>query len=631
MNLVNNISYKEIKKIKLGATYSKNETTFKVFAPNRDKIDLVITDDYKKVRRDIYPMVKDEMGIFTVSLKGNYDEYFYNYIVEDKYEVTDPYAVSASINSMYSAVIDLGDTNPEGFKESKHPDIKENEAIIYELSVKNYTADQSSGVYNRGKFLGLAEAGTRYKDVKTGLDNIKELGVTHVQVLPIYDFISVDEDHSRFFHDDNYNWGYDPELYFAPEGSYSTNPLDPKSRVREAKEMVKAFHDRGIGVIMDVVFNHTFKTIDSNLNTLAPKYYHRTNPDESFSNGSGCGNELASEKPFVRKLIIDSLVYWAKEYKIDGFRFDLMALIDLETIKIAIKELKKINPNIIIYGEPWMALSSPLAYDQQIWKGRQRSNGFGVFNDDFRDAIKGDVNSYGKGYIQGIFNNKHAIETGIRGSIDIGNGDGFADDASETINYFNCHDNLILYDKLAISLDDTSDINSYVKLALGIIMLSFGKPFIYEGNEFNHSKKNDANSYRSPLYINAINWEDKENNKEIFTYAKDLIAIRKSIEVFKYTSHGEIEKRLDFIEGLDNSVIGYTLDKEYSVLINVNCHEIFIDRDILVNYLGSEEYNKIEKIFDKEGMNNMSIDISHGINLESLSVNVYKIGEAYGL
>lgn len=631
MNLVNNISYKEIKKIKLGANYSKNETTFKVFAPNRDKIDLVITDDYKKVRRDIHPMKKDEMGIFTVSIKGDYDGYFYNYIVEDKYEVTDPYAVSASINSMYSAVINLDDTNPEGFKESKHPDIKENEAIICELSVKNYTADESSGVYNRGKFLGLAEAGTRFKDVKTGLDNIEELGVTHVQLLPIYDFISVDEDHSRFFRDDNYNWGYDPELYFAPEGSYSTNPLDPKSRVREAKEMVKAFHDRGIGVIMDVVFNHTFKTIDSNLNTLAPKYYHRTNPDESFSNGSGCGNELASEKPFVRKLIIDSLVYWAKEYKIDGFRFDLMALIDLETIKIAIKELKKINPNIIIYGEPWMALSSPLAYDQQIWKGRQRSNGFGVFNDDFRDAIKGDVNSYGKGYIQGIFHNKHAIETGIRGSIDNGNGLGFADDASETINYFNCHDNLIIYDKLAISLDDTSDINSYIKLALGIIMLSFGKPFIYEGNEFNHSKKNDANSYRSPLYVNAIDWADKENNKEIFTYTKNLISLRKSIEAFKYTDYNEIEKRLKFIEGLDDSLIGYSLDKKYLVLINANGHEMFVGHDKLTNYLGIEKFNKIEKIFDKEGINNINIDISHGINLESLSVNVYKIGDAYGL
>ena len=455
--------------------------------------------------------------------------------------------------------------------------------------------------------------------------------MTHVQLLPIYDFISVDEDHSRFFHDDNYNWGYDPELYFAPEGSYSTNPLDPKSRVREAKEMVKAFHDRGIGVIMDVVFNHTFKTIDSNLNTLAPKYYHRTNPDESFSNGSGCGNELASEKPFVRKLIIDSLVYWAKEYKIDGFRFDLMALLDLETIKIALKELKKINPNIIIYGEPWMALSSPLAYDQQIWKGRQRSNGFGVFNDDFRDAIKGDVNSYGKGYIQGIFHNKHAIETGIRGSIDNGNGIGFADDASETINYFNCHDNLILYDKLAISLDDTSDINSYIKLALGIIMLSFGKPFIYEGNEFNHSKKNDANSYRSPLYVNAINWADKENNKEIFTYTKNLISLRKSIDAFKYTDYKEIEKRLKFIEGLDDSLIGYCLDKKYLVLINANGHEMFVGHDKLTNHLGIEKFNKIEKIFDKEGINNINIDISHGINLESLSINVYKIGDAYGL
>ena len=266
------ISYKEIKDIKLGADYSKNETSFRVFAPNRDKIDLVITDDYKKVRRDIYPMKKDKMGIFSIVLEGNYDGYFYNYIVDDEYEVTDPYAYSASINSMYSAVINLEDTNPFGFKESKHIDIDENEAIIYEMSVKNYTAEESSGVFNRGKFLGLSETNTKFAGVKTGIDNIEELGVTHVQLLPIYDFVTVDEDHGKFFDDDNYNWGYDPELYFAPEGSYATDPKDPKSRVKEAKEMVKAFHDRGIGVIMDVVFNHTFKTIDSNLNTLAPKY-----------------------------------------------------------------------------------------------------------------------------------------------------------------------------------------------------------------------------------------------------------------------------------------------------------------------------------------------------------------------
>ena len=625
------ISYKEIKDIKLGADYSKNATSFRVFAPNREKIDLVITDDYKKVRRNIYPMKKDEMGIFSLVLKGDYDGYFYNYIVDDEYEVTDPYAYSASINSMYSAVINLEDTNPSGFKESNHINIDENEAIIYEMSVKNYTAEESSGVVNRGKFLGLTESGTKFAGLKTGIDNIEDLGVTHVQLLPIYDFVTVDEDHGKFFDDDNYNWGYDPELYFAPEGSYATDPKDPKSRVKEAKEMVKAFHDRGIGVIMDVVFNHTFKTIDSNLNTLAPKYYHRTNEYDSFSNGSGCGNELASEKPFVRKLIIDSLVHWAKEYKIDGFRFDLMALIDLETIKIALEELKKINPNIIIYGEPWMALSSPLQYDQQIWKGRQRSNGFGVFNDDFRDAIKGDVNSYGKGYIQGIFSNKSEIEHGIAGSFVRDDGTGFTDDASETINYFNCHDNLIIYDKLAISLDNTDDIDSYVKLALGLVMLSFGKPFIYEGNEFNHSKKNDANSYRSPLSVNSIEWEDKKNNMSLFKYTKELISLRKEIEAFRHTSKEEISKRLRFIENLDESIIGYTLDDSYLVIVNANKCGMHIEKNIIENYINLDIINKFEKIFDKEGKNSIGVDFNDGIHVESLSMNVYKIGEDNGL
>lgn len=621
------ITYKEIKDIKLGANYSKEATSFKVFAPNREKIDLVITDDYKKVRRNIYPMKKDKMGIFSLTLEGDYDGYFYNYIVEDKYEVTDPYAFSASINSMYSAVVDLDDTNPEGFKESKIPEINENEAIIYEMSVKNYTAEESSGVFNRGKFLGLTEANTKFEGVATGIDNIEDLGVTHVQLLPIYDFVTVDEDHDRFFDDDNYNWGYDPELYFAPEGSYATDPRDPKSRVRQAKEMVKAFHDRGIGVIMDVVFNHTFKTLDSNLNTLAPKYYHRTNEDDSFSNGSGCGNEVASEKPFVRKLIIDSLVHWAKEYKIDGFRFDLMALIDLETIKIALKELRKINPNIIIYGEPWMALSSPLKADQQIWKGRQRSNGFGVFNDDFRDAIKGDVNSYGKGYIQGIYSLKSEVEHGIAGSFVRENAPGFTDDASETINYFNCHDNLIIYDKLAISLDNTHDVTSYAKLALGLIMLAFGKPFIYEGNEFNHSKKNDANSYKSPLSVNSVEWEDKKNNMDLFRYTKDLIKLRKEIEAFKYTSKEEITKMLKFVDELDESVIGYTLDDSYLIIVNANKSDMYIEKSLIEKYINPNKDGKIEKIFDKEGKNNISLDFNDGISVESLSMNVYKIGE----
>nr|WP_072537464.1 type I pullulanase [Anaerococcus mediterraneensis] len=634
MNLLKieeNLSYEKLKDIKLGADYCKEFTKFSVYAPTREKVDLVITDDYKKVRRKIFPMKKDDLGIFSVKIDGDLDGYFYNYIVEDDYEVTDPYAYSASINSIYSAVIDMDDTNPPGFKDSSSPDIKENEAIIYEMSVKNYTADKSSGVYNRGKFLGLTETGTKYKNLKTGIDNIVELGVSHVQLLPIYDFISVDESSQRFFDDDNYNWGYDPELYFAPEGSFSTNPEDPKSRVREVKEMVKSFHDKGICVIMDVVYNHTFKTVDSNLNTLAPKYYHRTNADMSFSNGSGCGNEIASEKPFARKLIIDSLIHWVKEYKIDGFRFDLMALVDIDTIKIAIKELRKINPNIIIYGEPWMGGGSSLAYDKQIWKGAQRSNGFGVFNDDFRDAIKGDVNSYGRGYIQGVFDLKNKIELGIAGSINYDDKRiGFAEDASETINYFNCHDNLILFDKLAVSLENMDDINSYVKLALGLVMLSFGKPFIYEGNEFNHSKKNDANSYRSPLSVNAIDWSEKENNKEIFNYTQQLISLRKSIGAFSETRSNKIRNILKFMEDLDQSVVGYKVDDKYLVLINANKNDFNIDRQNLSGFLG-ENNKKIEQIFSKEGICRVRVDISNDINLKALSINVYKIGEKHGL
>lgn len=625
------IRYEDIKDIKLGAVYQKDKTSFKVFAPNRQKIDLVISDDYRKVRRDSFPMEKDELGIFSVELEGDYEGYFYNYIVEDDYEVTDPYSFSASINSNHSVVMDMQTTDPDGFRRSSAPDIAENEAIIYEMSVKNYTSDKSSGVFNRGKFLGLTEKDTSYKGYKTGLDNIRELGVTHVQLLPIYDFISVDEDSDYFFNDDNYNWGYDPELYFAPEGSFATDPTDPKSRVREVKSMVKAFHDENIGVIMDVVYNHTFKTIDSNLNTLAPKYYHRTDGQGCFSNGSGCGNELASEKPFVRKLIIDSLIHWVKEYKIDGFRFDLMALVDIDTIKIAIKELRKINPNILIYGEPWMGGGSSLAADKQIWKGSQRSNEFAVFNDDYRDAIKGDVNSFGRGYIQGVFDLKNDIELGIAGSIDYSeHRKGFADDARETINYFNCHDNLILYDKLAVSLDNTNDIDSYVKLAMGLIMLSFGKPFLYEGNEFNHSKRNDANSYKSPLKVNSIKWEEKEENYKLFTYTKELISLRKSIGSFSYTKESDIRSRLKFMDGLDANLIAYKiLDKDFSYLVIINSgkSQSSIDSEKLVDLLNFNKSQFIKKIFAKEGKEETAIDLKGDLSVEALSVNVYKIGD----
>lgn len=629
---IKSLTYEEIEDEKLGAIYSKDKTTFRVFSPTSDTLDLLISDDYMKVRKNKYQMLRNEIGIYEITLEGDYSGFYYNYLVDNKYEVTDPYSFTASINSLSSVVVDMKETDPSGFRDEKLPQNLEEDAIIYEMSVKNYTADKSSGVRMKGKFLGLTEEGRSFKGVSTGIDNIKELGISHVQLLPIYDFISVDEDDSYFFDDDNYNWGYDPELYFAPEGSYATDPYDPISRIVDAKKMIQTFHRNDISVVMDVVYNHTFKSYDSNLNTLARGYYHRMNEDGSFSNGSGVGNEVKSENAFTRKLIIDSLCHWVREYKVDGFRFDLMALIDLDTIKIALKKLKKINPNIIIYGEPWMAFYSPLPLDKQILKGAQRSNSFGVFNDDFRDAIKGDVNGYEKGYIQGIFSNKTKIETGIAGSIRFDDRRiGFADDANETINYFNCHDNLIIYDKLAVSLNDTRDIDSYIKLALGLIFLSFGKPFIYEGNEFNHSKNNDANSYRSPLRINSIKWEDKLNNMDIFNYTKDLIKLRKSIKSFTKTKASDIKKSLTFMEDIDESLVVYQIksnNENYLVAINASVNEMKIEKEKLKTLV---PVNKIINIFSKKGINKTNTNVEEGLIVEGKSVNVFKIGEENGL
>lgn len=625
-------NYEEIKDINLGATYTKQYTEFRVFAPNREKIDLLITDDYRKIRKEKYSMIKKEFDIFYCKIEKDLDGFFYSYLVEDKYEVTDPYSKASSINSIMSAVVDFDKINPIDFGK-KFKANKEEDAIIYELNVKDFTANKNSNVKYRGKYLGLAEKNTKFEGESTGISHLKELGVSHIQLLPVYDFISTFEENDKFFDDDNYNWGYDPELYFNVEGSYSTNPYNPKKRIYEFKKMVKKVHENGMNVVMDVVYNHTFKTIDSNLEILAPNYYHRKNLDGSFSNGSGVGNELASEKAFVRKLIIDSLKHWVTEYDIDGFRFDLMALIDIDTIKIAIKELKKIKPYIIIYGEPWMGAESVLPREKQILTGSQRSNGFAVFNDSFRNAIKGDNDGYSKGFIQGNFYLKNQVEIGIAGSIDFDEKRiGFADDASEVINYFACHDNLIYYDKLKISLTDHEDLEYISRLGFAILFLSFGKPFIYEGSEFNNSKSNNGNSYNAPLSINGIDWQDKINNIETFSFVKDLISLRKKLEVFKLVKKDDIKKALTFVDGLEDFLLAYKINfegKKIYVVINALKNDVEID-----DYKRDKIFDKeieLVKIFDKEGNINKRLNVSDMKKFSKHSINVYIKGENYGL
>lgn len=625
-------NYEEIKDINLGATYTKQYTEFRVFAPNREKIDLLITDDYRKIRKEKYSMIKKEFDIFYCKIEKDLDGFFYSYLVEDKYEVTDPYSKASSINSIMSAVVDFDKINPRDFGK-KFKANKEEDAIIYELNVKDFTANKNSNVKYRGKYLGLAEKNTKFEGESTGISHLKELGVSHIQLLPVYDFISTFEENDKFFDDDNYNWGYDPELYFNVEGSYSTNPYNPKKRIYEFKKMVKKVHENGMNVVMDVVYNHTFKTIDSNLEILAPNYYHRKNLDGSFSNGSGVGNELASEKAFVRKLIIDSLKHWVTEYDIDGFRFDLMALIDIDTIKIAIKELKKIKPYIIIYGEPWMGAESILPREKQILTGSQRSNGFAVFNDSFRNAIKGDNDGYSKGFIQGNFYLKNQVEIGIAGSIDFDEKRiGFADDASEVINYFACHDNLIYYDKLKISLTDHEDLEYISRLGFAILFLSFGKPFIYEGSEFNNSKSNNGNSYNAPLSINGIDWQDKINNIETFSFVKDLISLRKKLEVFKLVKKDDIKKALTFVDDLEDFLLAYKINfegKKIYVVINALKNDVEID-----DYKRDKIFDKeieLVKIFDKEGNINKRLNVSDMKKFSKHSINVYIKGENYGL
>lgn len=625
-------NYEEIKDIKLGATYTKQYTEFRVFAPNREKIDLLITDDYRKIRKEKYSMIKKEFDIFYCKIEKDLDGFFYSYLVEDKYEVTDPYSKASSINSIMSAVVDFDKITPRDFGK-KFKANKEEDAIIYELNVKDFTANKNSNVKYRGKYLGLAEKNTKFEGESTGISHLKELGVSHIQLLPVYDFISTFEENDKFFDDDNYNWGYDPELYFNVEGSYSTNPYNPKKRIYEFKKMVKKIHENGMNVVMDVVYNHTFKTIDSNLEILAPNYYHRKNLDGSFSNGSGVGNELASEKAFVRKLIIDSLKHWVTEYDIDGFRFDLMALIDIDTIKIAIKELKKIKPYIIIYGEPWMGAESVLPREKQILTGSQRSNGFAVFNDSFRNAIKGDNDGYSKGFIQGNFYLKNQVEIGIAGSIDFDEKRiGFAGDASEVINYFACHDNLIYYDKLKISLTDHEDLEYISRLGFAILFLSFGKPFIYEGSEFNNSKSNNGNSYNAPLSINGIDWQDKIDNIETFSFVKDLISLRKKLEVFKLVKKDDIKKALTFVDGLEDFLLAYKINfegKKIYVVINALKNDVEID-----DYKRDKIFDKeieLVKIFDKEGNINKRLNVSDMKKFSKHSINVYIKGENYGL
>lgn len=548
-------------------------------------------EPYETIPMTFHP----ENGTWTASVPEHLYGKFYTFKVkhDGKWlnETPGVWAKAVGANGKRAAIIDFSKTNPEGWSEDKGPKVDNfTDVIVYEMHHRDFSMSPTSGIANKGKFLALTETGTKSPDGEmTGIDHLKELGVTHVHILPSYDYNSVDETNLQ---DNTYNWGYDPQNYNAPEGSYSTNPSDPSSRVREMKEMIKALHDAGIGVIMDVVYNHTAENDGSNFELTAPGYYHRHWDDGRYSDASGCGNETASDLQQMRDYIINSVKYWADEYHIDGFRFDLMAIHDTETMNQVAAELKKINPSIFVYGEGWTAGDSPLPAEQRALKENvAQMTDIAVFSDDIRDAVKGHYsNAEDRGFATGKPGNEETVKIGIVAAtahpqVDYSKGNNskfaYASSPEMIVNYVSCHDDLTLTDKLRKSMPDATDEErmAAAKLAQTIVFTSQGTPFMFAGEELFRDKKGVHNSYKSPDSINAIDWHLKAANRDQMDYYKGLIALRKEHPAFRMTTADQIAKHLVFdkIDSEKNhNLISYTLKdnangdswKEIKVIFN---------------------------------------------------------------
>jgi len=559
----------------LGAVYTSYNTTFKVWAPTVEKITVIVYKDFNDDIGEKHEMTKVEKGVWYIKLNGDFKNRYYNYLVLNggvEKETPDIYTKGASSNGEKGMIVDFLSINPINWENHKKPiPINRTEAVIYEIHVRDFSVSEDSGIENKGKYLSFAQKNTKTADgIITGLDHLKDLGITHVQLLPVFDFASVDETKG------GYNWGYDPYLYNVPEGSYATNSQDGTVRIKEFKTMIQNLHENGISVIMDVVYNHTSTTGNSPMDILVPGYYYRTDDDGNFTNGSGCGNETASERPMMRKFIVDSIKFWAKEYKIDGFRFDLMALHDIDTMKEVEKQAKIINPDIIICGEPWTGGPSSLPSYMQLRKGSQKGMQISVYNDAIRNAIKGDNDGCQTGFVNGGVGLEEEVKKGIVGGIKYNNEIyNFSQDPGESINYVSAHDNLCLYDKFEKSNSDNTSLEreKMNRLALSIVLTSQGVPFIQGGTEILRTKQGNHNSYNAGDAVNEISWSRKAEYNETYEYIKGLISLRKSQKVMTLDNASDVRKSLLFLESPCNCVayeLTSTFIGDYSKLIIIH-------------------------------------------------------------
>ena len=582
--------------------YSPQSSSFRVWAPTASEVKLLLYDNgneggaYKNTN-----MNRSDDGTWDLEIKENLKGKFYTFQIRigEKWldETPGMWVKATGVNGKRAAIIDFSETNPDGWENDVHPPLKNyTDIMLYEVHVRDFSISPTSGMKNKGKFLAFTERGTKNAaGESTGIDHLKELGVTHIHLLPSFDFASIDE---TKLNDNKYNWGYDPVNYNVPEGSYSTDPYNPVTRIKEFKQMVQSLHQSGIRVIMDVVYNHTAAAKDSHLNLLVPDYFYRMNADSTWSNASGCGNETASERAMMRKFIIESVVYWASEYHIDGFRFDLMGIHDIETMNEVRAALDKIDPSIFVYGEGWTAANSPLPEEKRaVKKNAKQLENIAVFSDDIRDALKGSwMHSEIPGFVSGIDSLEESVKFGVVGATQhpqvdytklIYSKSSYVNNPTQIINYVSCHDDMCLVDKLneAKPLDATpEELIRFNKLAQTVVFTSQGVPFLYAGEELYRNKKGIHNTYQSPDSINQIDWNFKTINKDIFTYYKNLISLRKNHAAFRIPTQDMLQQHLKFLNFLVPNTVGFTLTD------HVNGETW---KDILVLYNGNRKAVKV--------------------------------------
>lgn len=542
-------------------SYSPKATTFSlVTSPEVKKVNVLISDADNNEAQLVKSMKRVGAGKWQLTVKNDLKGKYYLFGVYNNAQpdlTPGVFAKAVGVNGQRGAIIDLKDTDPEGWSEDKRPELRNPvDLVIYEMHHRDFSIDYSSGIKNKGKFLALTEP--------KAIEHLKRLGVNAIHILPSFDYASVDESQPD---KPQYNWGYDPLNYNVPEGSYSTNAADPKARIKEFKQMVQALHKAGIRVILDVVYNHTFNIDGSNFQKTYPGYYFRHRPDGTYSDGSGCGNETASEKPLMREFMVESVKYWVNEYHIDGFRFDLMGVHDIETMNLIRAELNKIDPSIYVYGEGWSAGSCAYPQEKLAMKANARQlNGIGAFSDEMRDALRGPFSDDKKGgFLAGMPNCEESIKFGIAGAIDHPQVDmtkvnysktAWTNEPSQMIAYVSCHDDMCLTDRLRATVPNISD-DELIRLDLlaqTAVLTSQGVPFLLSGEEMLRDKKGEHNSFRSPDSINRFDWNNLKRYPQVFDYYSKLIALRKAHPAFRMGNAEEVKKNLVFLDAPEGMV-----------------------------------------------------------------------------